>query len=227
MIFAVCRARKKARQDHAILLGFSQAPAARVGVQATSAMVGRFTVRGDIQTFALLVFRHTQAADSIGDLVCDEGHDAGPHDGEQHTFGLDPELAQDQAWTVQPRAPRAWALNRPVSKAPTIPPTPFRLNMSSESSARSMHFEPLTPQTHTAPATIPITNAPTGPTRPRGRDHAHQTCNGARSSAQHRGLTFGGPLGEGPGQDGASYGDQRVQKREDGSAVGRQGRPRR
>ena len=36
-------------------------------------MVSRLTVRGDVQTFALFVFSHTQAEEHVDNLVGDEG----------------------------------------------------------------------------------------------------------------------------------------------------------
>src|SRR5216683_2270175 len=62
--------------------------------------------------------------------------------------------------------PRSGELNTPVSSAPRIPPIACTPNTSSESSARSTFFSPLTPQRHTSPAAVPITNAPGMPTLP-------------------------------------------------------------
>src|SRR6185295_17285824 len=65
-----------------------------------------------------------------------------------------------------PGPPKSGELNTPVSSAPRIPPTACTPNTSSESSAPSSFFSPLTPHRHTRPAAIPITNAPGMPTLP-------------------------------------------------------------
>src|SRR5678815_5139247 len=65
-----------------------------------------------------------------------------------------------------PGPPSDGALNTPVSSAPRIPPTACTPNTSSESSAPSSFFRPLTPQRQTMPAARPITKAPGIPTLP-------------------------------------------------------------
>src|SRR4030081_1762392 len=66
----------------------------------------------------------------------------------------------------KPGPPRLGELNTPVKSAPRMPPIAWTPNTSSESSARSSFFKPLTPHRHTSPAAIPITNAPRVPTLP-------------------------------------------------------------
>src|SRR3954467_13110673 len=65
-----------------------------------------------------------------------------------------------------PGPPSDGSLNTPVSSAPRIPPRACTPKTSSESSAPSIFFSPLTPQRHTKPAAKPITNAPGMPTLP-------------------------------------------------------------
>ena len=65
-----------------------------------------------------------------------------------------------------PVPPSAGEANTPVSSAPRMPPTPCTPNTSSESSAPSRRFRPLTPHRQTSPASRPITIAPIGPTKP-------------------------------------------------------------
>src|SRR5674476_780031 len=79
--------------------------------------------------------------------------------------GTDETAAVTQSLTW-PGPPSAWLLNTPVSRAPTIPPTPCTPNTSSESSAPSIFLRPLTPQRQAKPATKPITMAPIRPTLP-------------------------------------------------------------
>ena len=67
---------------------------------------------------------------------------------------------------TRPGPPSAWLLNTPVSRAPTMPPTPWMPNTSSESSAPSIFFRPVTPQRQAKPATKPMTIAPIRPTLP-------------------------------------------------------------
>src|SRR4051812_19495240 len=67
---------------------------------------------------------------------------------------------------TRPGPPSAWLLNTPVSRAPTMPPTPCTPNTSSESSAPSMRLRPLTPQRQAKPAMKPMTMAPIRPTLP-------------------------------------------------------------
>src|SRR3954471_7498608 len=67
---------------------------------------------------------------------------------------------------TSPGPPRDCVLNTPVSSAPTMPPTPWTPKTSSESSAPSIFFRPLTPQRQAKPATKPITRAPSRPTLP-------------------------------------------------------------
>ena len=67
---------------------------------------------------------------------------------------------------TKPGPPRAWLLNTPVSNAPTMPPTPWMPNTSSESSAPSSFFSPFTPHRQAKLATKPITMAPIKPTLP-------------------------------------------------------------
>ena len=67
---------------------------------------------------------------------------------------------------TKPGPPRSGELNTPVSSAPRMPPTACTPNTSSESSAPSSFFSPLTPQRQTSPPTRPITNAPAMPTLP-------------------------------------------------------------
>src|SRR6185369_4009911 len=62
--------------------------------------------------------------------------------------------------------PRSGELNTPVSSAPRIPPMQCTPKTSSESSAPSIFFRPLTPHRHTSPAAVPMTNAPGMPTLP-------------------------------------------------------------
>src|SRR5580765_2976994 len=50
--------------------------------------------------------------------------------------------------------------------APIMPATPWIPNTSQTSSTRSQRLRPLTPQTHAGPQIMPITSAPTGPTKP-------------------------------------------------------------
>src|SRR5712671_2421370 len=66
----------------------------------------------------------------------------------------------------KPGPPRLGELNTPVKSAPRMPPIAWTPNTSSESSARSSFFKPLTPHKHTRPAAMPITNAPGIPTLP-------------------------------------------------------------
>src|SRR3954463_10345249 len=68
--------------------------------------------------------------------------------------------------SIRPGPPSDGSLNTPVSNAPRIPPRACTPNTSSESSAPSIFFRPLTPQRHTKPAAKPITNAPGIPTLP-------------------------------------------------------------
>src|SRR5512132_1646821 len=67
---------------------------------------------------------------------------------------------------TKPGPPSDGSQNTPVSSAPRIPPTACTPNTSSESSAPSMRFRPLTPHRHTRPAARPITKAPGMPTLP-------------------------------------------------------------
>ena len=65
-----------------------------------------------------------------------------------------------------PRPPSDGLANTPVSSAPVIPPTPWMPKTSSESSAPSIFFSPVTPHRQTTPATRPMTSAPPTPTKP-------------------------------------------------------------
>src|SRR3954468_23881020 len=58
-------------------------------------VVRRLAVRGNIEAFAYLFFRHAQAHHQIRDFVCDEGHEGGPDDGDSDRFRLNPQLARD------------------------------------------------------------------------------------------------------------------------------------
>src|SRR5450755_2805141 len=77
----------------------------------------------------------------------------------------DPTVAVTQSVTC-PGPPSNCVLNTPVSSAPTMPPTPCTPNTSSESSAPSIFFSPLTPQKQAKPAARPTTSAPSRPTLP-------------------------------------------------------------
>src|SRR3954466_2523465 len=66
----------------------------------------------------------------------------------------------------KPGPPSDGSLNTPVSSAPRMPPTACTPNTSSESSAPSIFFSPLTPHRHTRPAARPMTKAPGMPTLP-------------------------------------------------------------
>ena len=79
--------------------------------------------------------------------------------------GLVPVAAVTQSVTM-PGPPSEVALKMPVSSAPTMPPTPWTPNTSSESSAPISFFRPLTPHRQAKPATKPITIAPIRPTLP-------------------------------------------------------------
>src|SRR3954464_1225976 len=68
--------------------------------------------------------------------------------------------------SIRPGPPSDGSLNTPVSSAPRIPPRACTPKTSSESSAPSIFFSPLTPQRHTKPAAKPITNAPGSPPLP-------------------------------------------------------------
>src|SRR5574337_1149795 len=65
-----------------------------------------------------------------------------------------------------PVPPREGEANTPVSKAPRMPPTPWTPNTSNASSAPSRRFRPFTPHRQQAPASRPMTMAPTTPTKP-------------------------------------------------------------
>src|SRR3989338_1049961 len=71
------------------------------------AVVGGFAVGRDVQTFAFGFFRDAQTHDQVNNLVGDEGHDAGPHDGDDDTFGLDQQLAGDGVVVALDAAERA------------------------------------------------------------------------------------------------------------------------
>ena len=58
--------------------------------------VSRLAVRGDVQAFALLFFRHAQADRHVDDLVGDEGDDAGPDDRHADRLRLHPDLLADR-----------------------------------------------------------------------------------------------------------------------------------
>src|SRR3989344_3198601 len=60
-----------------------------------SAVVRRLAVRSDVQAFAFVFFRDTQAHREVNDLVGDEGDHTRPHDGQQHSLGLRPHLCGD------------------------------------------------------------------------------------------------------------------------------------
>ena len=62
--------------------------------------------------------------------------------------------------------PRFGELNTPVSSAPRMPPTPCTPNTSSESSAPSSFFRPLTPHRQAKPAMKPMIRPPPMPTLP-------------------------------------------------------------
>src|SRR3954463_7611287 len=66
----------------------------------------------------------------------------------------------------KPGPPSDGSLNTPVSSAPRMPPTACTPKTSSESSAPSSFFSPLTPHKHTKPAARPMTKAPGIPTLP-------------------------------------------------------------
>src|SRR3954469_18353788 len=82
-------------------------------------------------------------------------------------MGTDDTAAVTQSPT-SPGPPSAWLLKTPVSRATTMTPTPCTPNTSSESSAPSIRFRPVTPQRQAKPATKPITMAPLRPTLPQG-----------------------------------------------------------
>src|SRR5687767_6835511 len=67
---------------------------------------------------------------------------------------------------TKPGPPRSGEANTPVSSAPRMPPTACTPNTSSESSAPSSFFSPLTPHRQTRPEARPMTNAPGMPTLP-------------------------------------------------------------
>src|SRR3972149_2137002 len=60
----------------------------------------------------------------------------------------------------------AFEANRPVANAPTVPPTPWTPNASSESSYPSIFFNMTTAIKQTIPTLIPINIAEIGPTNP-------------------------------------------------------------
>ena len=60
--------------------------------RADQLLIRRLAVRGDVQTLALLVFRHAQADHQVDDLVGDQRDHARPDDGQQHALELDPHL---------------------------------------------------------------------------------------------------------------------------------------
>src|SRR5688572_6688674 len=78
---------------------------------------------------------------------------------------LEPTVAVTQSVT-RPGPPSDCVLNTPVSSAPTMPPMPCTPNTSSESSAPSSFFSPLTPHRQANPATAPMMMAPIRPTLP-------------------------------------------------------------
>src|ERR1700682_1356941 len=67
---------------------------------------------------------------------------------------------------TEPGPARAGEQNTPVTSAPTMPPTAWTPNTSSESSALRRRFRLVTPQRHATPAAAPMTNAPGMPTLP-------------------------------------------------------------
>ena len=58
-----------------------------------SAVVSRLAVAGDVQAFALFLFRNPQADHRVNDFVGDEGDHARPDNRQQHRFELNPDLA--------------------------------------------------------------------------------------------------------------------------------------
>ena len=56
------------------------------------AVVGRLAVGRDVQTFALFFFGDTQTDGQVNDLEGDHRDHARPDNGQQHGFGLDPNL---------------------------------------------------------------------------------------------------------------------------------------
>ena len=64
--------------------------AARNSVVRDQLPISRLAVCGDVETLALLLFRHAQADREIDDLVAHVGDHARPHDGEADRFRLDP-----------------------------------------------------------------------------------------------------------------------------------------
>lgn len=58
-------------------------------------VVGTLAMRHDVEAFALLVIRDTQAHDQICDLEGDEGDDCRPHDRYTNRLGLHDKLIHD------------------------------------------------------------------------------------------------------------------------------------
>ena len=103
--------------------GVVMTPVVAIPAALRSAVVGRFAVAGHVQSFAFLVFRYAQSAQFVGDLVGDPGHHGGPQDRQQHAFELHPHLSAIAPALFRPGPPSTLALNTPVSRAPTMPPT--------------------------------------------------------------------------------------------------------
>src|SRR5438067_9699958 len=129
---------------------------------------------GGIETFALIFLAHAQPDRQIDDLVSDRGHDAGPDEGRDHTFELDPELRHHPRIADLAGDP---VLDQPGPEKRRV--VEHAREQGAEDSAdgvdtedierivrASMRFSWFTPQRQTKPAAKPITNAPGMPTLP-------------------------------------------------------------
>src|SRR5690606_5326676 len=90
---------------------------------------------------------------------------------DDHTMVISTPSAWIRTWlpmekSSPPVPPRPGAANTPTRMAPMMPPMPWMPNTSSESSAPSIFFKPLTPHRQTKPATRPMMMPPMGPTDP-------------------------------------------------------------
>ena len=208
-------------QGSGLLSALRPALAGRVG----SAVVRRFAVAGDVQPFALLVFRHAQAAQGVGDLVGDQGHHAGPDDGQQHAFELHPELMSDHAGLGQAGAAQGLGIEhagqqRADDAAHAVHAEHVQRVVGAQDALQAIHA----PDADDAGDHADDQRA-RGTHQPGGRGDADQAGYRARGRAEHGRLALDAPFGDQPGQHGAGGRDHGVEEGQRGVFVGGQAEP--
>ena len=169
---------------------------------AKAALVHRFPVQVDVEALDLLFVGHAQADQRIDDLEEDEGGDGAPGDADQAA----PELGQDLAAIAVDQAascPRRRSPRRRTRRSGWRRRSRrCRARRRRRANRRSpcARLRLVAPQKQTRPATMPITSAPIGLTKPEAGVMATRPATAPEMMPSTDGLPRVDPLREHPGQ---------------------------